>query len=75
MTTYRFTLQLANVSEVTDDVGNALFAAGCDDGTFGACGGQAFVEFDREATSLEEAVRSAVKNVEQAGFHVREAVE
>lgn len=72
METFRFTVHLANVTEVSDDAADAFFDAGCDDGTFGACGGQAFVEFDREASSLEEAIRSAVENVEQAGFQVRE---
>jgi hypothetical protein len=47
-----------------------LFAAGCDDGTPASCHGLAWVHFDREAASLEDAIRSAVAQVRAAGLAV-----
>ena len=58
------------VSEVTDDQADALFAAGCDDGTPACCNGLAWIHFDREATSLEDAIRSAIAQVRAAGLSV-----
>lgn len=70
MKTYEFDVVLKEVSEVTDDQADGLFAAGCDDGTPAGCDGVAWVHFDREAASLEEAIRSAVAQVQAAGFMV-----
>jgi hypothetical protein len=69
-TTYSFTLILAGVSEITVDMADALFGAGCDDGSPGSCEGVVSVDFDREATSLGDAVGSAIRDVERAGFTV-----
>jgi hypothetical protein len=68
--TYEFDVVLKGVAEVTDDQADALFAAGCDDGTLASCNGTSRVHFDREAASLEEAMRSAVAQVRAAGFTV-----
>jgi len=46
----------------------ALFAAGCEDGTPASSNGTAWVHFDRQASSLEEAIRSAVGQIQAAGF-------
>ena len=70
MKTYEFDVVLKEVAEVTDDQADALFAAGCDDGTPVCCNGQAWIHFDRETTSLEEAIRSAIAQVQSAGFRV-----
>lgn len=70
MKTYAFDVVLKEVSEVTDEQADVLFAAGCDDGTPTCCDGVAWVHFDREASSLEEAIRSAVSQVQAAGFLV-----
>ena len=70
MKTYAFDVVLKDVSEVTDDQADALFAAGCDDGTPACCNGIAWIHFDREAAALEEAIRSAVAQVQAAGFKV-----
>lgn len=40
-----------------------LYEAGCDDGTFGVSGGEASIDFDREAESLGHAVLSAVDDL------------
>jgi hypothetical protein len=70
MRTYEFNVVLKSVAEVTDDQADVLFQAGCDDGTPASSGGLAWIHFDREASSLEEAIRSAVAQVQSAGFTV-----
>ena len=70
MRTYEFDVFLKDVTEVSDDQANALFTAGCDDGTPTSCNGIAWVHFDRVASSVEEAIRSAVLQVQSAGFNV-----
>lgn len=70
MKTYEFDVILKGVSEITDERADALFAQGCDDGTPACRDGMAWIHFDREAPSLEEAIRSAVTQVRAAGFTV-----
>jgi hypothetical protein len=70
MKTYAFDVVLKDVSEVTDEQADRLFAAGCDDGTPAVCDGVVWIHFDREAASLEEAIVSAVTQVQAAGFTV-----
>ena len=69
MKTYEFSLLLTE-SEVTDEDCNALYEAGCDDGTVVTRNGRTYIAFDREAESLEEAIRSATAQVMAAGFEV-----
>jgi hypothetical protein len=68
--TYTFTLVLSGLAEVTEDIANALYEAGCDDAGVGSCEGVLTVDFDREAESLGSAVGSAITDVERAGFTV-----
>jgi len=68
--TYEFDVVLKGTSEVTDDQADVLFAAGCDDGTPACCKGVAWIHFDRESASLEEAIRSAVTQILSAGLMV-----
>jgi hypothetical protein len=70
MNKYDFTLILAGSLELTDDLADALFTAGCDDGTPGTCNGVFSINFHREAASLEEAIRSAIEDVRTAGYEV-----
>jgi hypothetical protein len=70
MTTYGFDIILDGVSEISDEAADALFEAGCDDATPSSRDGLARVHFDREAPSLEDAIRSAVAQVQSAGFTV-----
>ena len=70
MKTYDFDVVLKDVSEVTDDQADRLFRAGCDDGTPASCNGLAWIHFDREASSLEQAIGTAVAQVQSAGFSV-----
>lgn len=70
MTKYEFTLILKGSLELTEEIADELFAAGCDDGTPGTCNGVFSIDFHREARSLEEAIRLAIENVKSAGYEV-----
>jgi hypothetical protein len=70
MNIYDFTLILGESLELTDDTADALFAAGCDDGTPGTCNGVFSIHFHRKAASLEEAIRSAIEDVRTGGYEV-----
>ncbi|MEJ7639935.1 MAG: hypothetical protein WKF75_18685 [Singulisphaera sp.] len=69
--TYGFTLVLAGQTALTDEIADALHAAGCDDATLWGRGGVLFLDFDREAHSLREAITSAVTDVARAGVGLR----
>jgi hypothetical protein len=66
---YEFSLVLS-ATEVTDDDADKLYEAGCDDGSILTREGVTRVQFDREAASLDEALASAIQNVESAGLAV-----
>lgn len=66
MRTYEFTLLVEGADLQTDEVQDALFEAGCDDSTIGVNAGVQHLHFDREASSLAEAIVSAITAVEQA---------
>jgi hypothetical protein len=70
MKNYEFNVVLRNVGEADDDSADALFAAGCDDGTLVSRDGITWIHFDRESSSLEEAIRTAITQVHSAGFVV-----
>ncbi len=70
MKSYDFKLVLSGISDVTDDHGDALFDAGCDDGTIVSRDGEVFVRFMRESSSLEQAINAAAADVQCAGFQV-----
>jgi hypothetical protein len=67
MTTYDFTLILSAPTELTEEFADKLFSAGCDDGTPSSSAGTLSIDFTRDATDLESAIRSAVSNVSAAG--------
>jgi hypothetical protein len=60
--------------EAMYQIANDLFEAGCDDGTFGTSQCVLSVGFAREAETLEEAVRSAIANVQSTGIRVQRIV-
>jgi hypothetical protein len=70
MKTYEFDVVLKDMSEITEDLAGALFAAGCDDGTPASSNGLAWIHFDRNAVSLEAAIRSAIFQVQSARLGV-----
>ena len=71
MAKYDFTLILKGPLELSEDVADQLFEAGCDDGTPGTCGEVFSIDFHREACSLEQAISSAIANVRSAGYDVK----
>lgn len=62
--THNFTLVLSGVADLTDALADAVYEAGCDDALLGKRHGVVFLEFDREAATLPEAVLSAVHDLE-----------
>jgi hypothetical protein len=70
MSKYDFSLILKESPELTEELADQLFAAGCDDGTPGTSAGVFSIDFHREATSLETAISSAMRNVKSAGYEV-----
>lgn len=66
--TYEFTLVLKNVNEKTPHLEDGLYDAGCDDALVQYRNGAVYLDFDREAVSLEEAVISAIKDVKSSSI-------
>jgi hypothetical protein len=67
--TYVFSVVLTARS-LSDEECEALYEAGCDDGTIVTRNRITFIAFDRKADSLEQAIRSATANVRAAGLEV-----
>ena len=67
MKTWEFTLELTGIEDPTAELAEALFRAGCDDTTLSKSEGKLWLDFDREAESLEEAVTTATNDVRKAG--------
>jgi len=65
---FEFTLILAGIDELTDDVTDRLFEAGCDDGTVAIRCGRPYITFTRSAESMKNAVLSAIQNVFDANL-------
>lgn len=68
MALYNFTLTLSGVTYETEGLEDALYECGCDDALVRAYGNSVYLEFDREAGTLDEAISSAVENIESAGI-------
>ncbi|WP_417583241.1 hypothetical protein [Nitrincola sp.] len=68
MKRYMFSLVLSNVSIDTPGLEDRLFEAGCDDALLCFYGKTVYLEFDRNSSSLEDAILSAIKNIESAGL-------
>jgi hypothetical protein len=67
--TYGFSVVLT-VPALSAKECDALYEAGCDDGTIVTRNQVTFIAFDRKADSLEQAIRSATANVRAAGLEV-----
>lgn len=68
--TYKFTIVLKNVDENTPDLEDSLYEAGCDDALVNFINGTVYLDFDRKAFSLEDAVISAIKDIETASIPI-----
>ena len=71
MKTYTFTLVLSGFTELREDVEDCLFESGCDDALLSFRDGVPYIDFDREAKSIREAILSAINNVEGADIGAR----
>ena len=71
MSNFQFTLILSGVAEITPELADALFVATGGDIEFNMRDDVAYVEFDRHATTLHDAVSSAIAQVEGAGVGAR----
>ena len=71
MANYQFTLILSGVAEITPELADGLYKATGGDIELNMCDDVAFLEFDRTAASLRDAVNSAITQVEGAGLGVR----
>lgn len=67
-TEFDFTLLLDGIDKITSEIEDALFTAGCDDATISLRFGRIYLTFTRSATSLKDAIISAVKNVRESGI-------
>jgi predicted DNA-binding transcriptional regulator AlpA len=63
---YDFALVIDGVPALTTPVEDALFEAGCDDATFSIQYGRLYGEFSRMASSLKDAILSAIRDVRKA---------
>ena len=64
MKSYQFTLIVDGPDMQSDSIADALYEAGCEDGLVGRVDGVQYVDFDREAMSLPDAVVSALADLE-----------
>lgn len=67
VSTFHFTIVLDGLDDIDDELSNRLFEAGCDDTLLHCCEGVVYLDFDREAASLAEAIGSAVRDITAAG--------
>lgn len=67
MPVHQFTLVVEGPDLQDDAFIDRLFEAGCDDAAAGRVDGVQYVDFDREAASYDEAVLSAVADIERIG--------
>jgi hypothetical protein len=69
---FDFKVILVPETDLSEDMAEALFEAGCDDGTPVVSNGMPLIFFHREAANLHEAIRSAVADVQRTGCKVAE---
>lgn len=65
MPSHHFTLIVDGADLQDESVVNNLYESGCDDALIGVADGVQFIDFDRDAASLDEAVLSAVADIER----------
>ena len=64
MANHDFTLIIEGRDIHNDEVFDALYEAGCDDALFRSKDGTQYMDFTREAATLDEAISSAVRDIE-----------
>ena len=68
--TFHFSLVLKNVDANTKNLEDILYEAGCDDALINYRNNTVYLDFDRESTSLEEAVISAIKSIQSINIQI-----
>src|SRR4051812_26849095 len=68
---YEFTLVLDGIDDETEKLEDQLFEAGCDDALINFRYRTVYLDFSREAKSLEDAVISAIKAIENSKLNVK----
>lgn len=63
---HEFTLVLDHVNDKTIGLEDHLFNCGCDDALINFRSGTVYLDFNRQAPSLEDAVISAIKDIESS---------
>jgi hypothetical protein len=71
MKRHQFTLILSGLSELTVDISTALYEATGGDIELNLRDGVAFLEFDRAARSLRDAITKGIQEVEGSGLGLR----
>ncbi len=71
LNSYEFTLVLEGVNDKTEGLEDRLFEAGCDDTLINFRNGTVYLDFNREASSLEDAVIAAIKDIESIKLGIR----
>jgi hypothetical protein len=71
MKTHTFTLILSGVAEITPELADALYEATQGDIELNLRDGVAFVEVERKAPTLQEAILTAIREIEGADVGVR----
>jgi len=71
VTTYRFTLVLSSVVDLAPDLADALYEATQGDVKLNMRDGVAYLEFERTAPALRQAVTTVIRQVEDAKLGVR----
>jgi len=69
--TYNLVLVLTGFSGPTGHIEDALFEAGCNDALLSFRDNSPYLEFDRMAINIEEAILSAIKDVVSANIGAR----
>lgn len=67
-TEFDFTLLLEGIDDISQEVEDALFEAGCDDATISLRYGRIFLTFSRSAVSLKDAIISAINDVKESNI-------
>ena len=65
MSNFHFTLIVDGPDLQDESLIDRLFEAGCDDATIGSSDGVQYVDFDREAEALDDAILSAIDDLEK----------
>ena len=68
--TWQFTITIKDLDEFNDVQADALYEAGCSDGTVCSHDGTAYIHFDRDADSLLKAIQSAIADITAVGLEI-----